>query len=273
MYWVYDLPGWLFGALTVLLFSAFGIGGMILTRRWVPSLHHSEVSHNDIVGFYFGAITVLYGITLGLLMVGVWTTFSEAQQKGDREASCLAAFYRDLSYFPEPNRSQLQTDLRRYTRTVIDVGWPLQQRGIVPRTPNRMELDDLGKHLVSFAPATEAQKSLLSESVHQYNELVEWRRSRHVSVTAGLSSSLWALVLIGAAISISVTWAFHVRNRRIHLWMTAILSSLLGMMVFLLAAMDHPFMGKISVSSKPFEIVYETLMKTDLPGGSHARTQ
>src|SRR5215472_12518485 len=140
MHWIYDLPNWVLGALSVFVFCAFGMTGLAVTRRWVPSLHHATLSHNDIVGFYFGAITVLYGITLGLLMVGVWTTFSEAQQKGDREASCLAAFYRDLSYFPEPNRSQLQTDLRRYTRTVIDVGWPLQQRGIVPRTPNRMEL-------------------------------------------------------------------------------------------------------------------------------------
>jgi len=80
-------------------------------------------------------------------------------------------------------------------------------------------------------------------------------------VTSGLSSSLWALVLIGAVISIAVTWAFHVRNRRMHLVMTALVSSLLGTMVFLLAAMDHPFMGKEAVSSEPFQIVYETLMR------------
>jgi hypothetical protein len=48
-----------------------------------------------------------------------------------------------------------------------------------------------------------------------------------------------------------------------HLCMTTLVSSLLGLMVFLLAAMDHPFMGKISVSSEPFRIVYETLMKPD----------
>jgi hypothetical protein len=274
MLWVYDLPDWLFAVLTVLIFSGFGIAGMIVTRRWVLLLHHPEVSHNDIAGFYFGAVTTFYGITLGLLMVSVWTTFSDAQQKVDREASCLAAFYRDLSNFPEPSRSQLQTDLRRYTRTVIDVGWPLQQKGIVPSIPNKTELDDLGNHLVSFEPATEAQKSLLSESFRLYSELVEWRRSRHVSVTAGLSRSLWALVLIGAALSIAVTWTFHVKNRRMHLCLTTLLSSLLGLMVFLLAAMDHPFKGKMSVSSAPFQIVYETLMKPDGAAiGGNARTQ
>jgi hypothetical protein len=48
-----------------------------------------NVSYNDIVGYYFGAITLLYGITLGLLMVGDWTTLTETQQKVDREASTL----------------------------------------------------------------------------------------------------------------------------------------------------------------------------------------
>lgn len=51
MYWVYDLPNWLFGVLTVLVFLAFGVGGVAATRRWVPSLHHVAESHNDIVGF------------------------------------------------------------------------------------------------------------------------------------------------------------------------------------------------------------------------------
>jgi hypothetical protein len=48
-----------------------------------------------------------------------------------------------------------------------------------------------------------------------------------------------------------------------HLWMTTLVPWLLGLMVFLLAAMHHPFMGKISVSSEPFRIVYETPMKPD----------
>ena len=40
-------------------------------------------------------------------------------------------------------------------------------------------------------------------------------------------------------------------------------SSLLGLMIFLLAAMDHPYLGKISVSLEPFKLVYEDLMKPD----------
>jgi O-antigen/teichoic acid export membrane protein len=67
------------------------------------------------------------------------------------------------------------------------------------------------------------------------NELVERRGSRLLGVTAGLSGALWALVLIGAAINIAVTWCFHLRNQRMHFWMRALISSLLGLMIFLLA--------------------------------------
>ena len=102
IYWIYDLPNWLFGVLTVLVFCAFGLAGLLATRRWAPSLHHATLSHNDIVGYYFSAITVLYGITLGLLMIGVWSTFTETEEKVDREAGALAALYMDVSRFPPP---------------------------------------------------------------------------------------------------------------------------------------------------------------------------
>jgi hypothetical protein len=62
-----------------------------------------------------------------------WSTFTETQDKVDREASTLAAFYLDASHYPEPSRGRLQNDLRRYTREVIDVAWPQQQKGLIPK--------------------------------------------------------------------------------------------------------------------------------------------
>ena len=264
IYWLYFVPLWLSGVITVLVFCAFGITGLLLTRRWAPSLHHANVSYNDIVGYYFGAITVLYGITLGLLMVGVWSNFAETEAKVDREASVLAALYLDVSHYPEPNRGRLQDDLRRYARQVTDVAWPQQQKGVIPKG-NIAIVADLGNDLAAFEPASEGQKILHAESYKHFNELVERRRSRLLGVTAGLSGALWALVLIGAAINIAVTWFFHVHNQRMHHWMTALTSTLLGLMIFLLAALDHPFIGKLSVSAEPFQLVYDQLMK---PGDS-----
>ena len=46
-----------------------------------------------------------------------------------------------------------------------------------------------------------------------------------------------------------------------HFWMTVMFSGLLGLMILLLAAMDNPFRGRISVGPEAFEMVYEQLMK------------
>jgi len=157
--WLYFVPLWFSGLITVLVFCAFGITGLVATRRSVLSLHHVNVSYNDIVGYYFGAITLLYGITLGLLMVGDWTTLTETQEKVDHEASTLAAFYLDVSRYPEPHRGRLQNDLRRYTREVIDVAWPEQQNGIIPRG-NVANVATLANDLAAFEPASEEQEDL-----------------------------------------------------------------------------------------------------------------
>src|SRR5258708_3931813 len=59
MYWVYDLPTWLFAALTIAVAGAIGVSGSYATRKWVRRVHGHEHSHNDIVGFFLGAVAVL----------------------------------------------------------------------------------------------------------------------------------------------------------------------------------------------------------------------
>jgi len=151
-----------------------------------------------------------------------------------------------------------------YTRQVIDVAWPEQKNGIIPRG-NVANVAKLANDLAAFEPNSEEEKILDRETFDRFDELAERRRSRLLGVAAGLSGALWALVYIGAVINIAVTWCFHLHNRRMHLWMTALFSSLLGLMIFLLSAMDHPYLGKMSVSLQPFQLVYDDLMK---PGES-----
>jgi hypothetical protein len=63
MYWVYDLPNWLFGLLIIATTEAIGLGGLYATRKFVRQLHRGDDSHNGIVGWYLSAICVFYGIT------------------------------------------------------------------------------------------------------------------------------------------------------------------------------------------------------------------
>src|SRR5690348_6390242 len=151
MYWVYDLPTWLFWALTVIVFVTFGLAGLYLLRGWVRRIDTGDHVYNHIVAFFLAGVTVLYAATAGLLAIGAWATFDQVQGKIDHEASALGGLYRDTSAYPEPLRTAMQEDLRRYARQVIDVGWPMQRRGIVPNNASPV-LTDFQEHFMTFEP-------------------------------------------------------------------------------------------------------------------------
>ncbi len=258
-YWLYDLPNWLFGVIVVTFFLLYGLLGLFLTRTWIRKQHVTDHSHNDIVSYFLAAITVFYGITLGLLAVATWTNYSSTQDKVDVESQRVASLYRDVNSFPEPQRTALDNDLRAYVRQVIDVSWPQQRRGIVPYESGPM-LDVFQADLLRFEPQTEREKIVTAESYRVFNALIEARRARLESVTSGMPKSLWSLVILGGLITLTATLFFHTHSFRMHFWMTTLLSTLLGLMVFLIGTLDNPFRGKVSIGPGSLERVYEQLM-------------
>lgn len=255
LYWVYDLPNWLFGMLTIAVMVAIGLGGLYATRRWVRRVHGDRHSHNEPVGYYLNAVCVFYGVTLGLLLVATWQTHSDVETKVGDEAAAVGALYRDVSSLPEPNRSLLQSDLRQYTRQVIDLAWPQQRLGIIPQQEGDT-LSILQTHLIGFEPVTEGQRAICAEAYRVLNRVADLRGRRLQSVHGGLAGPLWVVVLVGAFLTIAMTWFFDFRSWSMHIWMTVFLSTLLGLLIYLLGALDNPFRGKISVSPQPFEIMY-----------------
>jgi hypothetical protein len=97
-------------------------------------------------------------------------------------------------------------------------------------------------------------------TLHQFNSFVEVRRDRLHHVTTGLPAPLWCVVGVGAVLGIVLTWFFAIDRLSVHLAMAGILSLLTGLVVFLIAAMDHPYRGEVHVSPEAFEIVQRSLM-------------
>ena len=254
-YWVYALPAWLFAILTIAATVAFGLAGVYATRKWVRRVHGSQHSHNDVVGYYLSAVCVFYGITLGLLAVATWQNYTDVETRVGQEAARVGVLYRDVSGFPEPYKGQLQTDLRKYTRQVVDVAWPLQKKGVVPESEGNV-LSEFDRHLAGFEPLTEGQKALYRQAYAGFNELADLRGRRLQSVREGLAAPLWTVVIVGAFLSIALTWFFDMKSLSMHSWMTVMLAALLGLLVFMLGALDNPFRGDISVGPGPFELMY-----------------
>jgi hypothetical protein len=48
-----------------------------------------------------------------------------------------------------------------------------------------------------------------------------------------------------------VTWFLHTKTFIMHDWMTVLFLGLLALLIFLIAVLDNPYRGKISVSPEP----------------------
>ncbi|QQL50222.1 bestrophin-like domain [Mucilaginibacter ginkgonis] len=258
-FWVYDLPNWLFAVLTITVFLIFGLFGMLATRKVARKMHIEDHSHNDIVSYFLAAVTVFYGITLGLVAIGTWNSFSEVNNKVDTEAQIITSLFRDLDSLPEPYKAELRNDLIDYTHNVITVSWPLQRQGIPPVQSAKF-LRKFQGHLEGFEPAKIRDQITVTEIFKQFNSLIEVRRSRVNATFTRLPASLWSLVIIGGLICLSVTFFFDVKSKKMHIVMTCFFAGLLGLMIFLIGTLDNPFRGKVSVSPRPLELIYKQMV-------------
>ena len=260
MYWVYDISNLQFGLLTVAAFTLFGTLGLLAVRWIVGRSSRHVIADNDIVGFYFSAIVGFYGITLGLISVGVWQTFSDADNKSTLEAAAIESLFRDFSNYPEPPRAQLQAKLIDYTKNVIDSAWPQQRAGQTPKGGTE-RMNAVAENLYPFEPKTQSEIAIHREALHQFNELSVLRRLRVLSATNGLPATIWWVVILGAATSIALTWFFSVESVRRHLLLTGIYAALIGLLIFLIAALDNPYRGEFSVGPDAFELVLDRMGK------------
>src|SRR5262249_44073672 len=157
----------LYGAVSlIVLIETISVVGLFLTRKFIlPHLHYHEGT-NDAVSGTVQAIGVFYGITVGLIAVGVWNTNSNASDLVSKEATSIGALYHDVSGYPEPLRGELQSKLREYTTFVIETAWPAQKVG---RGQERMAgstiINDFQAKLYDFQPANSGQAALHAETL------------------------------------------------------------------------------------------------------------
>ena len=236
------------------------VGLVVVRRRLIPRIHYHEGA-NDAVSGTVQAIGVFYGITVGLIAVAVWNTNSNASELVSKEAASISALYRDVSSYPSPLRDELRKSLRDYTVFVIEKAWPAQKKGQGQSIDEgTLIVDDFQRKLVSFQAANLSQAALHAETLRAYNNFVENRRLRVDAVSSGLSDVMWAVIWIGAAISIGIAYFFNIPDFKLHAILVALMGGFLAVVLFMIVVNDKPFYGSVTISSDPYKLILERLI-------------
>jgi hypothetical protein len=82
-------------------------GTILVSPKLVPWFQ-GKANLNEILGDYLQYFGVIYGLLLGLLAVATYQNHTDVEKAVASEASSLAALYRDISAYPEPDRQELK---------------------------------------------------------------------------------------------------------------------------------------------------------------------
>ena len=245
------------------------LGGLEVVQRLVPTA--SRQPHNDVAGFIYAALGVIYAVLLALVVIAVWEEYGAASETVEQEANALAEIYWLAHRLPEPEGSHIQELCRSYAEEVVHKEWPLMEQGQAPLmtqtqgTPAGWTIiDDIRANLQEFQPRTAADEQLYAEGLDQVQRLADARRMRLVAAEEDIPGVLWAVLIFGGIAAIGFTYLFGLENTWAHRLMVVTLATVIGLVLFTIGALEHPFSGGARISTDAFDLVLERLKTSKL---------
>src|SRR5215217_4293958 len=103
----------------------------------------------------------------------------------------------------------------------------------------------------------EGRRTALRGRARQVDTLADARRMRLVAAEEGVPGVLWAVLIFGGIVAVGFTYLFGLENTWAHRLMVVTLAAVIGLVLFTVGAMEHPFSGGARIGSGAFELILE----------------
>lgn len=254
MLFLTTMPLWLSGFLLIVPTTALAMAGPYVVRRYVK-LNRLR-TNNEIAGFKFATVGVLYAVLLAFAVIVVWEKFNEADNLVAKEAGAAASIYHLANGINAEQGAAISKALTDYLTAVITKDWPAMQKGNASHAANEA-FNGVYAAILKFHPADNSGAILLAEMLRQADAVSEARRARMVTANGIVPGIVWLVLFGGAAITIGFTFFFGAENLRAQASMTGALSVLMFAGLLTIVAIDHPFAGQVRVGPEALVAVIE----------------
>ena len=255
------------GTLIVGGITFVALAGALVVRRWA----NVEVleRHNEVAGFIYAVVGVLYAVVLGFTAVIVWERYDQAQAEVEKEANALGDLFRDAQAFPDDTRKELETKLRSYARLVVEKEWPAMAEH--QSSPEALEAyNQIWQTYYRFTPQKEQERVWYSQSLTRLNQLGDQRRLRMLSSrSGGVPAVMWWVLLGSGAITIGFSYLFGTKNTVAQVLMTAGLALTIALVLLSILDLEEPFAGISRIQPDAFNQLANTF-KGLSQSGAHA---
>lgn len=248
--WLYELPNWQFGILVAGGLVALSLGGhTVFQQFWRATFPESD---RNVAIALMAVVATVNSLLLAFSAISVWDAFGAADRAVSGEASTIGELSLDLAAFGTPQSREAGGLLVVYAQEVVDDEWAaMRMDQVSPAT--WAAFDRMFNAVGRIEPSTSRESALMPEIWARANELVKYRRARLDAGKGRVPSTLWVVVVVGTLLTIAPSFVFPLR--RFNRLGIATLSLSMGLVLFFIAALDRPFVGKESISDEPFRTI------------------
>jgi Protein of unknown function (DUF4239) len=248
--WLASIPIWQSAALIA---GVPTIATMILTvliRRNVG--FERLVSHNEVAGFKFAVVGVVYAVLLGFAVITVWEKFKDAQDQVTSEAAAAAAIYRLADGIDKPYQPALKTAVSHYLAMVLAREARTMEIG-APDVSTNAALDRLYSATLAAQPSSVEDSDVFQGILGELQLLSDARRERLELSRGAVPPIMWSVLIFGAILNIAFAFFFGTRYIASQVAMTGILAAVIFISLFVIINLNFPFTGGLKVSMDPLE--------------------
>jgi hypothetical protein len=235
---------WVSGVIIVGLGTVLSMLGPILVRRYVAK--HRLKANNEIAGFKFATIGVLYAALLAFTIIVVWERYSDAEIDVVHEAGAAENISRLSQGLDDKTRAAVLSSVANYLKAAMNTDWPAMDRGTASAGgAAKQALDALYATVESSGELGDS--TVVSEMLRQLELITQSRRARLVASDGAVPDPLWLVLVGGAAITIGFTFFFGTESLPAQVLMTALLAVLIFSELLVIVGIDRPFSGAVKV--------------------------
>jgi hypothetical protein len=133
---------WLSGLIIIGGGTLLAMLGPLLVRRFV-ALDRLTIN-NEIAGFKFATVGVLYAVLLAFVIIVVWEKFTNAEVTVVHEAGSAENVFRLSQGLGDVTGADLRRAVASYLKAVINDDWPAMNKGLATgRGPAKRALDQI----------------------------------------------------------------------------------------------------------------------------------
>jgi uncharacterized protein DUF4239 len=241
---------WLFLALALVASVLVGAVAMWLADRTL--VKPVATGHNAALSPFMTCVGLVYGALLGFTIVVAWEQFSSAEANVSTEASTLTTMYRQTVGMPVPEQTQMRVLLRKYAKAVEGPEWEDAIRAGTGTESARDALNEMYRVLGSEQSSVNSNQAT-QKFLDQLTNLASERNQRILDSKPRIPGLLWTGLLFGGVVLLGLGGFMRLGSVRAHFALLSAVAILLGLLLFIVYWLDHPFGNQLGVTSAPFE--------------------